>query len=128
MTQQQIDEQKIIEGNILISEFLEDEINANITQVYPKGTYGCGGCYNVESLRYHYCWDWIIPVVEKIEHCEEENNKGYSFHVVIFDKDCHIFEYLEEDETPIIKREASSKIEATWLAVVDFIKWYNQQH
>ena len=41
----------IQEGNLLISEFLGDEINANRTEVYPKKSYGCNGCYSVENLR-----------------------------------------------------------------------------
>ena len=62
----------IKEGNLLISEFLGDEINANRTEVYPKKSYGCNGCYSIENLRYHYNWDWLMPVVKEIQQLKIE--------------------------------------------------------
>ena len=54
-----------MENNKLIAEFMQ------------KGTEGFGlydynGChYKVNELMFHNSWDWLIPVVQKIEqYCE----------------------------------------------------------
>lgn len=94
---------QVIEGNILISEFLEDEINANITEVYPKRSYGCNGCYAVENLRYHYSWDWLMPVVKEIQQLKI--------------KEC-------SKKKPVMSALVDVDIEILWTSVVAFLKWH----
>lgn len=108
---------EIIEGNKLIATFMnhgggEQDIHKN------------------PVAEYHTSWSWLMPVVEKIEHCDDaKNSRNYSFHVCIFDKDCHIFEYMNDtDEPPLFCEEGETKIEATWRAVVAFIGFYNTQN
>ena len=93
----------IQEGNLLISEFLEDEINANRTEVYPKKSYGCNGVYSVENLRYHYSWDWLMPVVKEIKELKIEE----------FSK-----------KKPIMSALMDVDIDILWTSVVAFLKWY----
>lgn len=98
----------IIEGNKAIAEFMDEDLS------FP--------------YDYHVSFDWLMPVVERIEHCDDtKNDRGYSFHVCIFDKDCHIYEYMNDDEQPpIFMEEGKTKLEAVWLAVIEFIKWKNK--
>ena len=62
-------------------------------------------------------WDWLMPVVERIE----EVASG----VTIYRKGCHINE-VGSFSGSINGFNHSSKIEQTYKAVVEFIKWYNE--
>lgn len=78
-------------------------------------------------------WDWLMPVVEKINEPEVVNGKliRSPADVTIFYKACSIkfspdedFEDAEEYERQI---SANSKIDAVYASVIGFIKWYNSQ-
>lgn len=89
-------------------------------------------------MRYNLSWDWLMPVVEKIERYKCLGvDKTY---VQISDKHCAIWNYFDvkeflrmtgddknEDGKFKVRHSASTKIEATWLAVVDFIKWHKSK-
>jgi hypothetical protein len=63
-------------------------------------------------------WDWLMPVVEKI-------NSGYG--TINIDSDS-VFVHSENDLlTHIYDNQSGSKIGAVYAAVVFFIKWYNGQ-
>lgn len=76
-----------------------------------------------DSLLY-YSYDWLMPVVEKIE----------SF---IDGKNCCIYNFKQEQSfveivnnhtsETIVELDADTKLEAAYKAVVEFIKWYNDQ-
>ena len=74
------------------------------------------------SLKYRSSWDWLMPVVEKIENIEME---GKYFVVDIAQNVCEIYNKAEDIHfnTCIV---LDSKILATHLAVVRFIQWYNE--
>lgn len=61
------------------------------------------------DLRYHDCWNWMIPVVRNIH--EVEQAYLYEIPEIINDLDLSI-KRLELDNT--------------YKAVVEFIKWYNE--
>jgi hypothetical protein len=79
---------------------------------------------HIEQCKYSSSWDWLMPVVEKIEG--EELNFNVKFEhkcCVILNSDLPNFEPIwifpaEPDKV--------SKIEVVYEAVVQFIKWYNQ--
>lgn len=75
--------------------------------------------YSIRSdeLRYDTSWDWLMPVVEKIE--------TEKFSVMIIGKYTRIQRPhpYKEFATDI----CDSKIQSAYKAVVEFIKWYNQQ-
>lgn len=81
---------------------------------------------NMEGLQwvlfYDSSWDWLMPVVEKIEKF------SYRIAITTFSVIIH---RVQKDENPIIKFPSSKgdtfKREATYRAVVEYIKWYNQQ-
>ena len=74
---------------------------------------------------YPKSWDWLMPVVDKIESTPFSNflysSPGYW--VVIDGDSCEI---KEDKLTIITKSKGVSKIDAVYKAVVEFIKWYNQ--
>lgn len=89
-----------------------------------------GNILNVKDLIYHTSWDWLMPVVEKIE------NLGYStFTSVLSDhlgkgKHMFIFKVKFFDELGVDYHEAFSfngKIEATYEAVIEFITWWKNE-
>lgn len=91
------------------------------------------------QLKYHESWEWIMPVVEKIESLKPEGD--YHFNVVIgFNNYCGIGVSIRglcklsfESTEPINDvqkgiygtKSADSKLEGVWLAVTRFITWYN---
>ena len=68
---------------------------------------------------YHVKWDWLMPVVERIE---KMGPTGYE--VSIIDCECEIgtmgYQY-----TTVARGIGLSKIEAVYSAVISFIKWHN---
>lgn len=65
------------------------------------------------ELKCYYTWDWLMPVVEKIEK---------DLHVTIKDKHCEI----ANADRAFIGREGD-KLKSTYKAVVEFIKWHNER-
>ena len=67
-----------------------------------------------DELRYDTSWDWLMPVVEKIESIKICNKGGAA--VIINGTLCQIngISHIE-----------STKIKAVYSAVIHFIKWYN---
>ncbi len=95
-------EKEIINSNKLIAEFMGK--NTNLRFIDPYG--------------YHCSWDWIMPVVEKIESI------GYPV-TINCHKSCYI-NITSKDASHIMVDFAETKIEAVYNAVVEFIKWFNE--
>ena len=120
-------EEEIIEGNKLIAEFMEWEIvatagdNTKIYEAAENHPYVAGDWTDV-SLCFHSSWDWLMPVVEKIETqhtrviIKREGTSVLCYVTGGASVAKHSFDYSVKD---------SSKIEATFKAAVDYIKWYN---
>jgi len=68
-------------------------------------------------LKYDSSWDWLIPVVEKIE-------KEKGIQIAIYPVACEIY-YFGKCLTNITE---DSKISAIYKAVVEFIKWFNTKN
>jgi hypothetical protein len=112
----------------------------------------CWSCINEHriDLQYHASWDWLMKVIDKIEDIGEnevDSNKNYHFNIgkrhvrVIYDYGSWSIEHSElaKDPEKFKKFDKASecyryhlnygnKLETTWFAVVDFIKWYNERH
>jgi len=69
------------------------------------------------ASKYHESWDWLMPVVEKIEAM------GFDIHIDPKNR-CMIF---NGNKNVRIDTSIGSKIESVWCAVIAFIKWYNTQ-
>lgn len=86
--------------------------------------------YRLKDIQFDTSWNWLMPVVEKIESIEEkDDNRIITKWVHILGKGCII--EIDKGFTPdiIVCSEFNnpmSKIEATYLAVIEFIKLYNK--
>ena len=76
---------------------------------YNEDKWGWGK-YRMGYFEYHESWDWLMPVVDKIE------NLKYSVEIV--GNYCKISH---------IQCSQHSKILATYKAIAEFIKWYNEK-
>lgn len=76
------------------------------------------------SLKYHESWDWLMPVVEKIEGLTDG-----IYQVDILQEGCQIkcrckyFIDKTVGKLPI----GTTKIESVWLAIIEFIKLHNNK-
>ena len=121
-----------IEGNKLIAEFMgwewHDEYVA-YGMVHPRGYYSGDiakdGVFGIEPhlLKFHSSWDWLMPAVERIHI-----NRAVKAVSIIpgktriwFKPDLHK-SYIQSPHKP-----ENSSITECWYAVIEFIKWYNQQ-
>ena len=107
----------IEEGNKLIAEFMGKDVgHGNMVVIYKTWT----------EMKYHYSWDWLMPVVERIEEIEIRG----MYMVIIEQQYCCIKHVAEGDillyET--IAQESASKIDATWQTVIKFIERYNENN
>jgi len=95
----------------------------------------CGSCIELDDLRYHESWDWLMSVVEKIENSVTPIGESIEFgsegiHIdIIIDHDC--CRIVDEDRAGYYDKTSyvkGSKIDAVLEAVTEFIKWYNAQN
>lgn len=78
---------------------------------------------NPVHIKYHTSWDWLMPVVEKIEQLYLKAFPGNEeFIRRILNKE----EPLDGPYMDVISIPLSTKIDEAHKAVVEFIKWYNE--
>lgn len=112
----------IIENNKLIAEFDGKLV------VFDNGEYKeYGNDIHNQSLYYHSSWNWLMPVIEKIE--EDVNDLQNIYFVEIFkspSNNNHVCRVYDKSNKLYANCYGLTKLEATYKAVVEFIKWYNQ--
>jgi len=118
--------QKEIENNQMIAEFLNFAYLENFN--YPKenaiGWYNSKGICVGSELKFHYSWDWLMEVVEKIENIifDEDNSYnvtiGSTNYCVIQDSNGEVYDSSHDN--------GKTKLEAVYNACIEFIKWYNE--
>lgn len=120
---------KIKENNKLIAEFMEESLSPNEGVIYldvdhPQFNYHGDTCglYKHNSRMYHNSWDWLMPVIEKIEMLPEVLAFTISTNYI------EIEPINEEFDIHFIKWEDTKPIITTYKVVVEFIKWYNEQN
>ena len=129
-----------MENNKLIAEFMGDYFDTGLEPAYYIRY---NKEYRIEDSQFHESWDWLMPVVEKIESLDlkeygyqwegidgkTEYNNG-SICVEIEQDRCWIYMNLSLDPFHTFNEktrgvEFPTKIEAVYAAVVEFIEYYN---
>lgn len=114
------------EGNKLIAQFMgavwefQEEIYKSYAWHFEKGktpTKHSSLWWGTEQLQYHDNWEWLMPVLEKI--------KELDYPYLISNNTCSIYKVWQH--TLASHDHSKTTIEATWKAVVKFIKWHKQQ-
>ena len=102
--------------NKLISEFMGMTYgDPNDDSVMIQMTSQGNEVVPIESMKYHTSWDWLIPVVEKIE------SLGYEFTIV--ESRCKVSNNTDYSIEELFHIQTTgSKINTTYKAVVQFIK------
>lgn len=124
MTQEQI-----LESNKIIAEFM----GAEITQAYSKTKEQDGVLFyypkdtspsmyrNLSSsgIKYHKEWDWLMPVVDKLEELGYEIN--------INGNDCYVQQPNRKGRLVIHCKNWINKLQCVYQAVISTINWHNLQ-
>ena len=82
--------------------------------------YNADGLHIGNTLHYDTSWDWLMPVVEKIE-CTHDD-KGDCFNVMM-----EAFECTISGLGLTLCLNGHTKMDATYKAVVEFIKEHNDE-
>jgi len=77
-------------------------------------TYSLSRGVHREQLPYHLSWEWLMPVVLKIE--------TLGFIVTITG---HNF-YIDGDQTSW-RSKSYDKLQSAWSTIIEFIEWYDNQ-
>lgn len=113
-----------IENNKIIAEFLgyelEETMNEKVFVYAIPTTNNNTDFFKPNELLFHSDWNWLMKVVEKIESLD------YNFNITSGDATalhyhCAIY------QTSIYRIDGTTKIQATYETVIEFIKWYNLQ-
>ena len=107
-----------ISDNEMIAEFMGGQRVLPDEDVYNMPTHN-NLCYGVNELQYDTSWDWLMPVVEKIE-CTHDD-KGDCFNVMM-----EAFECTISGLGLTLCLNGHTKMDATYKAVVEFIKEHNE--
>jgi len=126
-----MNEQQIIEHNTFIAKFMGLSHNIHYRNPLDKNN-----ILDAEDLLFHSSWDWLMTVIEKIER---------EFLFFIGDQDesfltkVYYNGYRDEDKKNrfetycnsifrdgIIKTYDDDKKVSAYMAVIEFIKWHNQ--
>lgn len=108
-------DKKIIEGNKLIARFDTDEPEVLERDLLKAGT--------IECMHYHDDISWLWPVIEKIEAITNEDGDCL-YNVIIEQCWCTILNV--KTSVDISSIDADTKLEAIWLAIIEFLEWYNK--
>ena len=117
------------EGNKLIAEFDRFLFDPDATLNRVKGVFIKEGIcpYSNDELKYHSSWDWLMPVVEKIE--------GLGFDTAICGIsvgeeniiECLISPVIKNNNIEVHIKQSGEKIKILWQSIILFIQWYNTQ-
>lgn len=78
----------------------------------------------LEFMRYDKSWDWLMPVVEKIEALKTEKY-GY-IGISINSNGCTAYSIKRKGNLPIYFNDhTDTKLSATYQVVIEFINHYN---
>lgn len=101
------------QNNKLIAQFMGLTNHHNDSSMMVTKTPQGNEIVPIDALQYETCWNWLIPVVEKIE------SLGYVF--TIQGGKASFGEMISKPKNYI----KDNKLTSTYIAVIEFIKEYN---
>lgn len=101
--------------NKLIAEFMDMKVSTDGTQVKDENWF-----YVDLDSTFNTSWDWLMPVVERIEEIERIGVHIEGTYVSIKTDESG------KDVEIVRGKTTFSKLESTYNAVVEFIKQYNK--
>jgi len=119
--------QEIIENNCLIASFMGLERTEKETGE-PTFKQEHNAVVWASQLLYDTSWDWLMPVVEKICSLKIGDDITYVKYAYI-----RTFVYNEDTNEFFVRLngfqmfKSKTLIESLYIAVIDFIKWYNHR-
>lgn len=122
-------EKETLQGNKLIAEFLgfKRDISCKdfaIPYWYKKTKDGkCFFGYD-SQLKYHESWNWLMPVVEKINLLAIDNYG--EMNVIIAANECVIGEDYSNPIIKVVRDFDNPLIDMVYKACIQFIQWYNE--
>lgn len=129
-----------IESNILIAEFMGGRIGGSGICHMPDGNKYFVKEMTISTdrvLKYNSSWDWLMPVVEKIEALKlgnvTINGKIIHFDCAVVEIsntfcDIHLYGADSVYKDLVRVRDQKTKFNAVCRAVIEFIQWYNEQN
>lgn len=130
--------ESIIENNKLIAEFMgavaigayeNKEQGTTHIMEYPKTEkgikYAPTNCLNhsTGAMHYHDDWNWLMGVINRIEDISDDLGQS-RFNVQIEQCFCCILDQKTSED--ICELDGDTKIEVTYNAVIEFIKFWNK--
>lgn len=112
----------------------------NYTEEEQKRIYHYNDCicelmgyrfWHTPTLKFHTSWEWLMPVVEKIESIEDDYHGNFSIN--ISSNACHIIatnlDSRPESFYPAYLDDSchDTKLLATWTCVARFAEWYKHK-
>jgi len=107
------------ENNKIIAEFMDFKLNPEIAKDIYINSDKKSQMY-ISQMLYHSDWNWLMEVIQKI------GSLGYE--VLIGNISCQTNKFLDR-QNPIsgmVCGDVSKKMEITYEAIVQFIKWYKE--
>jgi len=111
-------EKDIVAGNCAIAEFMGGYRYPDIPEAKDIWHTEYGGIH-VLNMKYDHSWNWLMPVVEKIEETTEVDINGNFCKIYCNDGNGTVVNTITAD--------SDEKKTAVWQAVVEFIRWHNSQ-
>ena len=127
---------EILEGNKLIAFFMgftDSDVNPIILSV-PKGEELKYKAFrlNINKMNYNSSWDWLIPVLNKINKikigiAEAYYDRDHNLTKLSrkFHSDCSQLDNMLDLESSCL---LPANIEVIYPMVITFVKWYNQKN
>jgi len=118
----------MVENNILIALFMGWRIDNSFPDKYRVYRGPTGGLELDTTFKYHTSWEWLMPVIDKIENLDVGDDYYRDVFVIMKKSTCKIYVQVNSINDKYAYEEYYHKgsfIENTYKGVVDFIKWYN---
>lgn len=114
-----MNQEQLLEGNKLIAKFdgwVHFPTPKNKGNGYWNNEKRGFAHWSLDSFKYHSSWDWLMPVVGKINKLFDEESDNW------------LGKCLDDDFPKIIELRITESIKSVYVHVIQFIQWYNTQN